>query len=319
MIRDLPADGVVREAGAYRIPMTHYHSQAVCPGPSVSSSGLRTVYLASPADFWAFSDLNPARFSQKTTEALIFGRAFHSAVFDDEPTFVVLPDDAPARPTAPQINARCEGRISDSAAERFAFWDDFDARAEGRDIIPPAWGETFGHMSRALAAHPLVGPLFDGDPEVSLIWQDEPTGLWIKSRMDMHPRMGGVRADLKTTTDASLRAVMREIQRRGYDMQAALGDLGAEIVLGERIESSVLVFIEKAPPFNVTPVEITGEAIGLAKLKLRKAINTVARCLASGDWPGKVEGVPQYRPSEYDLLEIAEAQERGEVPISFFA
>lgn len=322
MIRDLPADGVVREAGAYRIPLQHYHTQAVCPGPSISSSGLRTIFNKSPRDFFAYSELNPDRFETAPSDALLFGRAAHALLLGDEvfeENFAVLPDDAPPRPTKAQVRAREGGRISDSARERFDFWESFDQAALGRTIIPDAWMVAIAHMSRALGAHPLVGPLFDGDAEVSLIWQDEPTGIWLKSRMDMHPRMGGVRADLKTCADASLRAVMREIGKYAYDMQAALGDLGSELVLGEKIESNVLVFVEKTPAFNVTAVEVAEDAIHFAKLKLRRAIDTFARCIETGDWPGKVEGIPKYDTPEWERHEIGEAQARGEFPRSFFA
>jgi hypothetical protein len=321
VIRDLPRDGVVREAGAYRIPLAHYHTQAVCPGPSISSSGLRTIYIKSPADFWVHSELNPERFPSEPSDAKLFGRAAHALLLGDEAfdeAFYLISDDAPPRPTKAQIKAREKGRVSDSADARFRFWDEVDMISAGRELVPSSWYTTIGHMSQALAKHPLVGPLFDGDPEVSLIWQDVPTGIWLKSRMDMHPRMGGVRADLKTCTDASLRAVMREIGKYGYDMQAALGDVGSEIVLGETIESNVLVFVEKTPAFNVTPVEITETAIHFAKLKNRKAINTFARCLERNEWPGKVEGIPSYDTPEWEQHEIGEAQSRGEFPRSFF-
>jgi len=321
VIRDLPADGVVREAGAYRIPIRHYHTQAVCPGPSISSSGLRTIYNKSPADFWAFSEWNPNRYpSSDASDALLMGRAAHCLIMGDEvfeESFFLLDPDAPPKPTKAQIRARDEGRVSDSARERFDFWDALEG--DTRDIIPAAWYADIHHMSRALAAHPLVAPLFDGEPEVSLIWQDEPTGLWVKSRMDMHPSMGGIRADLKTATDVSLRAVMRSIGKYSYDMQAALGSLGAEIVLGERIESSVLVFAQTTPPYSVSPIEIDDEALHWAKLKNRKALDTAARCLETGDWPGPVEGIPKYAPPDWEQDELAEAQSRGEFPRSFFA
>lgn len=100
---DIPfiADGEpVPGPGAYRMSLQHYHTQACCPGPSISSSGLRTIFSESPWHFWASSDLNPDRYPERdTSDALILGRAAHSLllgdeVFDDH--FIYVPKDAPS-------------------------------------------------------------------------------------------------------------------------------------------------------------------------------------------------------------------------------
>lgn len=311
---------IITEPGAYRMSIEWYHQQC-CAGPSISSGGLRTIELQSPADFWAYSTLNPKRFQKPESDALNFGRAAHALLLGDEvfeDKFVVLQDDAPRRPTKAQISARREGRVSEVAKKSFYYWDQFDQIAAGRTIIDIAWMDAIRYMSEALAAHPLVGPLFDGHAEVSLIWQDEPTGVWLKARPDMLPRLGGVKGDLKTAADVSLRAVMRDIRKFGYDMQAALGCIGAELVLGQTIESDVTVFIQKQPPFSVTPVEITVDAMHWSKLRLRRGINTFARCLETGDWPGPVEGIPQFTVSDLEREAIAADQIAGLLPRDFF-
>lgn len=313
MIRDLPEDGVVREPGAYRVPIDHYHSQAICLGPSISSGGLRTIWNQSPADFWAYSELNPDRYERNESPALAFGRAAHALLLGDEvfgERFAILPDSAPHRPTATQVKAAYRGRFSDSYLERVEFWEAFDSTAAGKTIVSETDMEHIRLMSLALAAHPLVGPLFDGHAEVSLIWQDEQTGVWIKARPDMLPRMEDVKGDLKTTADASLRAIMRDIGKHGYDMQAALGCVGCEIVLDRQITSDVMVFVQKSPPYHISPVEIPEDALHWGKLKCRAAINRFAECLAKGDWPGPVEGVPKYSQTERDLHIMGQDQGR---------
>lgn len=313
LIRDLPDDGVIREAGAYRMPIDHYHTQC-CDGPSISSGGLRTIYNKSAADYWAFSDLNPARYERPDSDALNFGRAAHALLLGDEvfdDNFLVLSDDAPPKPTKAQMRARREGRMSASANERFSFWDAFLRVQCGRTVVAQTWMDDIRAMSAALAAHPLVGPLFDGEAEVSLIWRDEPTGVWIKSRPDMLPRMGDVKGDLKTTADASLRAVMRDITKHGYDMQAALGAMGCEEVLGQTISSDAIVFAQKTPPYHVTLVEVPEAALHWGKLKCRLAIDEFARCLETGTWPGPVEGVAVYHTPDWQTDEIEARRAEG--------
>lgn len=314
---------VITKAGVYRIPMDTYHTQ-LCDGPSFSSSNLRTIYLKSPKDFWAFSALNPNAFPPKpVSDALIFGRAAHALILGDEvfaEKFVVLPDDAPPRPDARQIKAAAAGRVSDSYRERRDYWDAFDTLATGRDVIRKEWLNDINWMSHALEDDPLVGPLFDGEAEVSMIWQDAITGLWLKSRPDMVPRMGDIHADLKTTADATPRACLRDVRKMGYAMQLALSAIGSEVLLDQPIRTGVLVFVGKAPPYHVTPVEVDDEELHWAKLQLRSAIDTAARCLETGIWPGYTAGeIPRYRTPEWEREAFAEAQKNGTMPRSFFA
>lgn len=318
----LPEDGVIREPGAYRIPLDVYHGQ-ICDGPSFSSSGLRTIYLNSPKDFWAFSPLNPAAYPPKPpSEAMIFGRAAHALILGDEvfmEHFVVLPQNAPPRPDKRQLAAAAKGSKTESYLERAGFWDAFDTLAEGRMVLQPEWMETIRSMSHALADDPLVGPLFQGEAEVSLFWKDEATGLWLKARPDMVPAMGDIHADLKSTRDPTPRACLRDTRKLGYDMQLGLSAVGEEVLFGQVITAGVLVFVGKEPPFHVTPIEVDEEALHWAKLKLRAAIDTAARCLETGDWPGYTAGaIPKFTVPEWEREAFEAAQKAGTMPRSFW-
>ena len=296
MITQFPKDGVIRENGQYQIPLDTYHTQ-LCDAPSISSSGLRTIYLNSAADFWCYSDLNVDRFIRPPNDAFDFGKAAHALVLGDEDwegNYVIRPDEF--------------ANWQSGAARE---WRDM-MRQAGMTIVTPEDLEHIKYMSESLNNHPLVGPLFDGEAEQSLIWKDK-TGVWLKSRIDMLP-VTSDQADLKTTMDASKRAVFRDIRKHEYAMQIALSDVGSEVVLGKSFLSSVLVFIQKTPPYHVTPIEISAANILYGKLKLRKAINLFADCLESGDWPGPVEGIPVYEISDKEEEEIIKAQEAGELP-----
>lgn len=319
-IRDLPDSGIITESGAYRIPLELYHRQDICAGPSVSSSGLRTLYNESPAMFWAYSDLNPERFERPESDAFAIGRAAHALMLGDEvfdERFIVLDPDAPPRPTATQIRAAAEGRISDSYSERSRFWRDFDEDAEGKTVVKAAWIEDITHMAKALAKHPLVRPLFEGESEVSLIWKDKATGIWVKSRPDVIPAMGEVHADLKIVADVTLEGVTRSIRKFGYDMQMGLAAVAEEIVIGRKVTSAILVNVQKTPPYSVTPIEITEDALHWGKLKCRRALDVFAHCLKAGDWPGPVEGIPQYHTPPWELALIEEQQKAGAFPHSW--
>lgn len=312
---------LIANNGQYDIPMSVYHSQC-CAGPSVSSSGLRKIYLESPADFWATSDLNENRWEPADNDAFTFGRAAHSLLLGDEDFgkhFAIIPKSAPPRPTTAQIGARAEGRITDSSSERFGFWDEFDAVNEGKDYLKEEELEAIHHIGHALESHPIVSVLLDGQAEQSLIWKDEQTGIWLKSRLDILAGTGDF-ADLKSTIQKSLPLLYRDIQRHGYDMQLGLATMAVENVLNVPFtaevyegKSCILLFVHKKPPYHVMPVEVDFDALYWARIKCRSAINTMAECIKTEHWPGPVEGIATYSAT-YEASKLAEMQADGLLP-----
>jgi len=314
---------VIREAGQYVMSMDHYHSQC-CEGVSVSSSGLRKIYHESPADFWAFSDLNENRFEQDSKEAFIFGRAAHALLLGDEvftDKFAVVPRSAPPKPTQAQILAREQGRISDSARERFDFWDVFEVENHGKDYLTENDLIHIEHISDALRDHPIVPVLMEGQVEQSLIWQDEATGIWLKSRLDILSSTGDL-ADLKSTAQKDLKLLYRDVRMRGYDMQLGLATMALEHVMGVPFEASayegrsaILLFVYKQPPYHVMPVEVDFDALYWARIKCRAAIDTMAKCIREGRWPGPLDGIATYT-ADFEAEQLGEKQAAGLLPRS---
>ena len=82
----------VREFGMFAMSLEWYHADC-CDGPSISSTGLRTIWTRSPAHYWATSALNPKRVDPEDKPDFSIGRAGHHLLllgrkgFDEE--FVV--------------------------------------------------------------------------------------------------------------------------------------------------------------------------------------------------------------------------------------
>lgn len=302
MIRDLPHGETVKEPGAYRTPMSWYHTQGICPGPSISSSGLRRIAMESPWHFWMSSDLNPNRYPAKEdSDALILGKATHALVLGDENfdrEFVYVPKDAPRKPTPQQIKAYDEGRATDIGIESVEFWRAFDDEAEGRLMLTDVQIEKIARMSENIKQSPeAVAALTGGMTEISMIWQDEITGVWVKSRPDVLPDNGFDAADLKTfaprVTDLK-RAVQQAVTQNAYHMQMALAAMGAEAVFGMTTKEFILIFAQSTEPHCVIPVRLDEESLYIGTFLCRKAINTFADCLAREEWPGPVTGILDY-------------------------
>ncbi len=74
----------------------------------------------------------------------------------------------------------------------------------------------------SVRSHTLArGLLANIDPEVSIFWEDDSTGLMCKARLDGMPKQGRVLVDLKTTSQGlSDDQIDRSIANYRYDMQA---------------------------------------------------------------------------------------------------
>lgn len=318
----IPDDGQVSEAGAYRLSMNLYHSQRVCPGPSISSSGLRTIIQESPWHFWSQWEGNPDRYPEKEPNAgMILGKAAHCLLLGDEvfdDLFVYVPKDAPRRPTVQQIAAYDEGRATDIAKASVEFWRAWEAKAGGRHFLGEEQVEKVTRISENLRKNPLaVEMLTGGMTEVSMVWQDEATGLWLKSRPDVIPDNGADFADLKTfapTMGDIKRAVQKTITDRGYAMQMALAVMGAEAVFGRTATECVLVMCQTTAPYTVSPVRLDEDVLYWGRVQVRHGIDTFARCLESGAWPMPIEGIMTYSLPDSLLHRLGEMQIRGDLP-----
>jgi hypothetical protein len=267
------ADGQkIDRAGVWDLTMAQYHSD-ICAGPSISSSGLRTIWSQSPAHYFHTSPYNPYPSEQAERPHFSLGRAAHHLLFlgrkgfDDE--FVTRPE-----------------QWSDWRTKEARLWREA-ALADGKTVITDAELEAITGMARSLAAHPLVqAGILDGYVERSLIWQDAQTGAWLKSRPDCIPGSGLDVADLKTTTSVATEELRRTLGAYAYHAQGALVGMAFREVLRREMQTFSLVFVEKAPPFCVRVVTVKPDDLERGEKQIRAAAAQFAECCASGHWPG---------------------------------
>lgn len=270
--RQLAPGALITENGVWDLTMAQYHGQP-CDGPSISSSGLRTIWEQSPAHYWLDSSLNPARVEEDDRPHFSLGRAAHHLLFlgrkgfDDE--FVVRPS-----------------KWKDWRTAEAKEWKAEQIKA-GLTIITDGELEAIAGMARSLAAHPMVkAGILDGAVERSLIWRAPDTGVWLKSRPDNITTSGGDYSDLKTTVSVSDEALQKTIASFHYQMQGALVGMASDIVLGVPMQSFSLVFVEKAPPHCVRVISLTDEDLLRGQMQVRAAVDVFARCAAANAWPG---------------------------------
>lgn len=270
--RTLAPDAKVDQPGVWDLTMARYHSDC-CAGPSVSNSGLKTLWDASPAHYWVDSYLNPRREpDEEDRPHFSLGRAAHHLLFLGRKGF---DEEFATRPE----------QWSDWRTKDAKLWRE-DALARGMTIITDHELEQITGMARALAEHPLVkAGILDGFVERSLVWKD-PTGIWLKSRPDCIPTDSGDYSDLKTCPSVRTDDLRRSLGAFSYHMQAGLTAVASEAVLGRELQSFSLVFVEKTPPFCVRVVTVKPSDVELGMRQVRAATDLFAECWERKSWPG---------------------------------
>lgn len=237
-----------------------YHSDC-CDGPSISASGLHRLLNEAPAIYWATSALNPHRDTETAKRALDFGRAAHAMVLG-EPEFakyfVVSPYD-------------------DFRKKEAQEWRD----GETRTIVRANEFPVILAMAAAQRQSPQVARAFrDGKPEQSLIWQDEETGVWLKSRPDWLPDdpAKGFLVDYKTARSIQPRILSSHAFQFGYHIQAALQVDGTRAVLGVEPLGIGHVCQEKTGPYLAELRLFTPEQIDFGRREYRRALTIFKKC-----------------------------------------
>jgi hypothetical protein len=265
MTTTIPA--AITKPGVYDLPDDLYHADPV-PGGSLSSSGARKLLPPHcPARFRYELD-HPKPYKK----AFDIGHAAHKPVLGAGPDLVRI-DAAEWRTDA----------IKDEVAK---------VRAAGGVPLKPSEYEQVHGMADALRRHPVAAALFDptrGQPEQSLFWLDDETGVWCRARLDWlpSPRNGRlIVPDYKTCRSANPEHLQRTIYDYGYFIQAFWYLDGVKALgLGDD-PAFVFCAQEKEPPYLVTVFEVDSTALELGQRQSNEARQIFAQCASSGVWPG---------------------------------
>ncbi|KZM46959.1 PD-(D/E)XK nuclease-like domain-containing protein [Labrenzia sp. OB1] len=286
MIEAIEWDGsTITEPGVYTgIDLADYHGKLdLLDAPSVSKSSLKHLFPAlggSPKQFWHLWKHNPNHITLKPTKALNMGRAVHSLMLNDE----VFADNFSVQPeTYEDIKTGAEKPWSNNAKVCKA-WTEAQ-EAAGKAVVTLEQIEKIKRMAEDAARDPMVQQgILNGSVERSMFFKDAKTGLWFKSRPD-NVAIDGFYADLKTTSSMDERFIRRQIKDNGYFVQGG-GVRRAARELGLPFDSFWNVYVSTGDTPDTQSVELAPEDLELGEAVIRKGLDTIARCMASGFWPG---------------------------------
>jgi hypothetical protein len=269
----------ITESGAWaKLPLTSYHRGDICDGPSVSSSGLRTITWQSEADFWDCSPLNPQRqeIDEDKKRHFVLGRAMHHLVLGEpffSKLFVIRPEE---------IN----GKEYHWNNKDWKKWE-AEQRRRGLTILKQDEAERVRGMMMSLGRYPLIqAGMLNGAIERSLFWKDKRTGVWLKSRPDVIPNDGDDVVDLKTSVSVQRLSLMRTVEDYAYYQQGALIREGWRQIFGRDISSFTLVFVQSKRPYSCRTVTLEPEDLDRGEKLNNQALDRFVACMKSGIWPG---------------------------------
>lgn len=255
------------------VPERVYHADCA-PEPSLSSTIAKVIINRSArAAAWKHPRLRPASAPPAPPEEYDAKRAFGTVVHKmvlGRGKDVVSIDAADFKSGA--AKAARDAALADGAVPIIA------AKLADAEIIA---GELRERVDYA-----------DCPTELVLVWRDKATDgtpVWCRAMLDALDIEGPRIDDLKLTQgELSEVFVARQIASMSYDLSAAFYRRGLAHLqprLTGRIKNR-LVFGEARESFDVFAVDLKESDLHVADRKVQSAIDTFARCLATGDWPG---------------------------------
>lgn len=306
---------LIKTKGAYEgISEQDYHSNPLLlPGPSLSASGAKVLLEKSPAHFYHQSAMNPDRVSNDAPHFSV-GRASHAKVLlggDWAKHFHVTP---PGFSRAKTVAMAEEIAAADYAASK------------GKTIIRHEDMALVEKIADKIGANEAARhALMRGVPEMTLAWQDEDTGVWLRARPDFLPQTCIDGDDIRIVTDlkfmagthCSPRKFAKAMDDFGYHIAAAHYGEGIKQVFGKYPTGYVFVVVEKDEPHTVSLYYPEPEDIERGRNQMRQAIDLFAKCVEHNRWPGYADQPMQVSLPIYARMRIDEATETDLAKIVF--
>lgn len=251
----------------------------------------------------------------KTTPAQAIGKALHAAVleparfpldFMPDPLAAdhgAMTDSASYKTKAKLLGEKVTGTKAELKARILAadpdarFWDDlYPTLVEGRTPLNERdWAMCQSVMASIAANEKAAKAFSNGRAELTLVWRDQSTGLLCKARLDYYREDIGIVFDLKSTVDARVHPVQRDIEKYAYHVSAAHYQNGL-LALGLPAGGFGWVFIEKEPPFAQGLYFADADMLFTGRELCREYLDAFAECRATDVWPSY--------PGQFSTIEL---------------
>lgn len=299
-----------------------------CKTPGLNQSLVKTHhedYEGCGAKFHYFAN-HP---DTKDTKAFQFGRAFHSLLLEPDEfqnLYRVMDADTcekifheiksagyKSKSKAQYMQCESYKEMSETGARGFtssAAYKAWIADDPDREVISAEDHESMRRMVIALMNNPDVAETLEGtnlkDCEATALWAYKiPSGVefQLKARFDILC-VDDALIDAKTCRTVSWRRFRGDVDRFGYDIQAAFYLDAAKAVGHERKRFGFLAQ-EKTPPFLNCIHWMPDDWVKYARRKYRTTLSEIAENIRLNDWPNPPSTVlepPEYLKPIIELL-----------------
>lgn len=257
----------------------------------VSKSGLDLV-AKTPAHYYFEKIHDDQDLKHERTKSLNVGTAFHylalePANFDKH--IAIDPDNYPTK-------KEC-GRTIDEQRQEFI------DRNYGKIILRPNNMDNLHNMAQSIRNHPAAKYLLQGKGmvEPSIFAREPIYDIDCRVRPDWL-REDGLIIDLKTTRDASPAGFDKAIWNYRYHVQAAFYMDMYELATGKKPQGFVLIPVENSAPFltgEPVLIEEGDDWLNIGRRAYMENIETYAKCIKSGIWPGYGTEVRKSMPAPW--------------------
>lgn len=259
--------------------------------PALGSTSIKTMATGTPRGYWA-KHVDPNREPFIQTDAMRQGSLVDCLItcpdeFDEK--YVIMPLDAPKRPTATQVNAK---RPSESTIEAIQFWHDFEAEIGARDVITLEWFNNAERIVDVLSKDATIGPILamERQSQVPHFWTDPVHGVQCKYKPDLEPEDGSL-IDLKKGASANPRWFSKQAYQLGYDVQGAHYGNGFADLHGKEPTRTAFIVYEWKWPHESALIVATEDDLAVGHDRRNEAIELILKCQAEGNWPSHGEAL----------------------------
>ncbi len=226
-----------------------------------------------------------AGFQGEPTKAMSLGSLAHCGIL--EPLAIAKRYTFCPKYSEHPDNVTANGERSFSASTKFvkSMEDQFRKLNHDKEIIAEADYLKMVGIAGTLSGCPIIrGLMSSGRPEVSIVFDEQSSGLRCKARADwLHVgKDSAVLLDLKTCADAS--EFERSIVRYGYHRQMAFYRRAVEVATGIR-PAVFICAVETSAPFGHRVALVAPEAMVIGADEADELLARIADCSVAGEWP----------------------------------
>ena len=288
------------------MPSNVYHSM-----PALSNSGLKML-LDCPAKYY-YKYLS-GEYEYKEKPSFKIGKAAHMYLLEGRKEFEKVYWHNPySEFKKDELVKKLQELGYDDSIKRFLVTDLMEMLLDKEGIKPKAIHLTKSELNQvicmarnAMADKRTANALSQkGESELSIFWQDEKTGVWLKCRPDFLPYDCKNVPDYKTAESAKPETFYSSFIKYGYHVQAAMYRMGIKAVTGIDVDNFFFLVQEKEPPYisQIFNPDLDG-IIAWGEKAIYNAIEKYKECESTGIWNTYSDRIIELRiePAPDDLL-----------------